>query len=351
MKFGTAAVPSTSIRPPDSLEATKRSKLNTTKTCKIKTKKKNKLSMVVDQEGNKIDLGIEEYKNLMNSNRLIEPFSPTFEHPEDFLPSNQTSYRPGNLVVSKHVSKTDDLHSEDMPVNRIIQHAILKESNLISKRDIKIMKSNHNRTYSSHTETIDIDRPKGSNQSDIFKETGKFINPLNESADITLNHSAATRRLDMKNRTTRYKKRPKTGNGRHSRRSKPKNKSEDRKDKKRIFSKSVDQSYHDKPTINQHNVSKVTGFSPDPVQDFLHKVNDEDFLSGTEGKSLVSPSHKINKLIKESLKRNKEHETLKIIEQILKEEDNLLKKEKLEKLNNDVRKTNRMKEEMRKKKH
>jgi hypothetical protein len=50
------------------------------------------------------------------------------------------------------------------------------------------------------------------------------------------------------------------------------------------------------------------------------------------------------------LRKKKENETIKIIEQILKEEDYLLKKEELEKLNNNVRKTNRRKIELKKRK-
>ena len=42
-------------------------------------------------------------------------------------------------------------------------------------------------------------------------------------------------------------------------------------------------------------------------------------------KSLISPHAKINKLIRESLKKKKENETIRIIEQILKEEDNMIK--------------------------
>ena len=125
---------------------------------------------------------------------------------------------------------------------------------------------------------------------------------------------------------------------------------------KRIFSKSVDQSYYENPSINPHHISKATNFSPNPTDLRITGNNkDEDYFNETNNingiKSLISPTHKINRLIKQSLKRNKEHETLKIIEQILKEEHNLIKKEELDKLNKDVRKTNRLREEVRKKKN
>lgn len=321
---GAAPVPSTSVRQSEIFE-TKRTKLNNTK--KLKTKRKNKLSTAGNNTSNKIDLGNHDYKNVMNSNRIIEPFSPTFEHPEDFLPSNHTSFRTPNVLgESKNVSKNDEIRSDDVPLNKTVQKSSIKGVNMTGKREIRLIKSNHNRTYSSNGDTAEIDRSKIVKDHDMLRETGKFINPLNESADIVLNRSAISKNTaELKTTTTRRKRRPKTGNGRYSRRSKPKTKSEDRKDKKRIFSKSVDQSYHENPSINPHHISKVSNFSPDPT----NNAKDDDYLNGTNDinciKSLVSPTNKINKLIKQSLKRNKEHETLKIIEQILKEEHNLIK--------------------------
>lgn len=104
----------------------------------------------------------------------------------------------------------------------------------------------------------------------------------------------------------------------------------------------MDQSYHaENSSIYAHDVS-------------INKQGkriEEDYLSAEEGKAtLISPSNKINKLIKESLKKKKENETLKIIEQILEEENKLMKKEELEKLNKEVRKTNRRMNEIKCKK-
>jgi hypothetical protein len=211
----------------------------------------------------------------------------------------------------------------------------------------KTQKPGHNRTFSSQGNTSVKDKKFKNKQNpetiDPMKETGKFNGQLDQSADIILQNSKRkTHFEETKNRTTRTG-RPKTGNGRYSKRSKNKNKSEERKDRKRIFSKSVDQSYHENSSIHQHNMNNANEHKQS-------KMNEDDYLSGTEGRSLISPSQKINRLIRESLKRNKENETLKIIEQILKEEDHLLKKEELEKLNNDVRKTNRKKQDRHKKK-
>lgn len=95
---GVAPVPSRTVRPAEILE-TKPDKLNTTK--RIKTKRKNQLSMMDSHlKHNHIEFVKDPRKNMMNSNRIIEPFSPTFEHPEDFLPSNQTSFRP--LAMAKY---------------------------------------------------------------------------------------------------------------------------------------------------------------------------------------------------------------------------------------------------------
>ena len=58
----------------------------------------NKFLITKSNLNNKIDLSNNAVKDLMNSNRLIEPFSPTFEHPDDFLPSHQASFR-NKLIV------------------------------------------------------------------------------------------------------------------------------------------------------------------------------------------------------------------------------------------------------------
>jgi hypothetical protein len=71
-------------------------------------KRKNKLSVNKDNLNQRFDIN-EGVKNLMNSNRIIEPFSPTFEHPDDFLPSHQASFRHQLMArnkVSNNIYKT-----------------------------------------------------------------------------------------------------------------------------------------------------------------------------------------------------------------------------------------------------
>jgi hypothetical protein len=288
-----------------------------------------------NQIKNKIELS-KDHHNMMNSNRVIEPFSPTFEHPDDFLPSNQTSFRP--IVMAKY-GKNLEKHYRQGDIkdfdNHAIPSAVFNETERIRLRDSGGMVAYHNRTHSSHADTIDFERLRQIKEPDVFKETGKFINPLSETSEVTSKHKNATKRLgDARESTYKSKRRPKTGNGRYSRRSKNKNKSEERRDPKRIFSKSVDQSHHgDSSSIYHHDMSIIKK---------LTKINDDDLLSAEDCKrSLISPHSKINKLIRESLKKKKENETIRIIEQILREEDHLLKKEELEKLNKEVRKTNR----------
>lgn len=105
----------------------------------------------------------------------------------------------------------------------------------------------------------------------------------------------------------------------------------------------MDQSHHgENSSIYPHRVSALKKHG---------HADPDDFVTVEDGKrSVVSPQHKINRLIKESLKKKKESETIRIIEQILKEEDHLLKKEELDKLNEEVRKTNRKKYELKKRK-
>lgn len=335
-------MPSRTVRPAEILE-TKPNKLNTTK--KFKTKRKNKLSAMENTLKNNIDMGKDQKKNMMNSNRVIEPFSPTFEHPDDFLPSNQTSFRP--LAMAKY-GKNLEKHYKDIEIrdndSNIIPSVIFEGTDTLKKYDSRGTGVRHQRTQSSNNDTIDFDKLKHTKETEAFRETGKFINPLVETSEITSKQKSATRRLADSNENTRKsRRRPKTGNGRYSRRGKGKNKSEERRDKKRMFSKSVDQSYHgDSSSAYQHDLSILKKIS---------KIHEEEYLNGEEVKhSIVSPHHKIHKLIKESLKKKKENETIKIIEQILKEEDNLLKKEELEKLNKEVRKTNRRKFDVKKKK-
>lgn len=201
----------------------------------------------------------------------------------------------------------------------MVPSAIFNGTECLEMQDSRGTKGHHNRTHSSNADTIDFDKLKHVKEIDTFKETGKFINPLSETSENTHKQKAATRRLvDSKESTRKSKRRPKTGNGRYSRRSKGKNKSEERKDIRRIFSKSVDQSHYGENSSNYHHDLSIIRR--------LAKVTEEDLLSAEDGKhTLVSPHHKIDKLIKESLKTRRKNETLKIIEQILKEEDNLLK--------------------------
>ena len=128
-----------------------------------------------------------------------------------------------------------------------------------------------------------------------LRETGKFISPLNESSDKEKLKIDSNILNDSKELRAKTKRRPKTGNGRYSRRSKAKNKSEERQDKKRIFSKSVEQS---------HNAENSSTWGQDiSINNRMGKVNEEDYFSAEEEKgTLISPSNKINKLIKESLK-------------------------------------------------
>lgn len=297
-----------------------------------------------NQVKNKIELSKDSY-NMMNSNRIIEPFSPTFEHPDDFLPSNQTSFRP--LAMAKYGKNLDKHYKKDEHKDlnsNLIPSTIFNETERIRFHDSRGIISHHNRTQSSHADTLDFEKLRQIKEPDVFKETGKFINPLSETSEVTSKQRNASKRLaEAKESINQNKRRPKTGNGRYSRRSKAKNKSEERKDPKRIFSKSVDQSHHgDSSSIYHHDMSIIKK---------LTKINEEDFFSAEDGKrSLISPHSKINKIIKESLKKKKENETIRIIEQILREEDHLLKKEELEKLNQEVRKTNRKKLDLKKRK-
>lgn len=340
---GVAPVPSKTAKIADIIE-TKPGKLNTTK--RLKNKRKNKLSHTQVQGKAKIELNNDQYKNVMNSNRVIEPFSPTFEHPDDFLPSNQTSFRPLAMAkygknLEKHYKASGSKYSE----SQIAPSAVFHGTERIKLHDSRGMLASHNRTQSSNAETIDFEKLKSGKDTDAFKETGKFKNPLSDSSEMTSKQKAATRRFDREHKPTsrKTKRRPKTGNGRYSRRSKAKNKSEERVDPKRIFSKSVDQSHHgENSSIYHHDVSAMKRHP---------HADPDDFANLDDGKrSLVSPQHKINRLIRESLKKKKENETIRIIEQILKEEDHLLKKEELEKLNEEVRKTNRKKYELKKRK-
>lgn len=296
-----------------------------------------------NQVKNKIELSKDSY-NMMNSNRIIEPFSPTFEHADDFLPSNQTSFRP--LAMAKHGKNLDKHYKRDdkrILNSNIIPSTIFNETERIRFHDSRAKISHHNRTHSSHADTLDFDRLRQIKEPDVFKETGKFVNPLSDTSEVTSKQRNATKRLAEAKESIQSKRRAKTGNGRYSRRSKAKNKSEERRDPKRIFSKSVDQSRHgDSSSIYHHDMSIIKK---------LTKVNEDDLFSAEDGKrSLISPHSKINKLIKESLKKKKENETIRIIEQILREEDHLLKKEELEKLNQEVRKTNRKKLDLKKRK-
>lgn len=230
----------------------------------------------------------------MNSNRVVEPFSPTFEHGDDFMTSNHTSFRPD--VKSKNSSnfnKYKERCIEDPCVTNIIPTTVFKEIEFDSSQDIKIDKSRHNRTNSNLAEEIRKD--KLTKDIELLKETGKFISPLNESSDKEKLKGNSNILDDSKELRQKTKRRPKTGNGRYSRRSKAKNKSEERQDKKRIFSKSVEQSHiADNSSTCAHDIS---------AHHKLGRQHDEDYFSAEEDKgTLISPSNKINKLIKESLK-------------------------------------------------
>jgi len=164
---------------------------------------------------------------------------------------------------------------------------------LESSQDIKVDRTRHNRTNSNLADEIRKD--KFGKELDPLKETGKFISPLNESSDKDKVKTDSNMLNDSKELRQKSKRRPKTGNGRYSRRSKAKNKSEERQDKKRIFSKSVEQSHKaDNSSTCAHDIS---------AHHKIGKPHEEDYFSAEEDKgTLISPSNKINKLIKESLK-------------------------------------------------
>ena len=110
-----------------------------------------------------------------------------------------------------------------------------------------------------------------------LRETGKFISPLNESSDKEKLKIDSNILNDSKELRAKTKRRPKTGNGRYSRRSKAKNKSEERQDKKRIFSKSVEQS---------HNAENSSTWGQDiSINNRMGKVNEEDYFSAEEEKA------------------------------------------------------------------
>lgn len=282
---GAAPVPSRTVRPGDILE-TRSNKFNVTK--RWKNKKKNKFSEMEDQLHQNFELSKDSKVNMMNSNRVIEPFSPTFEHPEDFAPSNQTSFRP--IMVSKWNKNLDS----SMKDENIIPAAIFNGTEKVNLRDSKIIDSN---IEVNHADTIDFEKFK-KKEKESFKETGKFINPLSETSEATTDKRIGTAKHQSEKETSRKsRRRHKSSTGRHSKRTKPNNKSEERKD-----------------MSLWHEYNKCS------------KHHQNDIFSAEKGKiSVVSPHTKINKLIRKSLKKNKENETIRIIEQILKEEDNMLK--------------------------
>jgi len=285
---GVAPVPSKSVRPSEINEA---KKFKNSHFKKFKTKRKNKSSMIENCSGPKID-SMGDYKNMMNSNRIIEPFSPTFQLPEDVQPSNQTSFRP--LAMSKY-NKNLEKHYNGND-STLAPSVVFNETRRIENQDSRCTKANHNCTQSSNADTIDFDKLKHLKENDGFKETGKFVNPLSETSEARSKSKSATRRhTDSKESTLKTKRRPKTGNGRYSRSTKAKNKSEERTDTKRIFSKSVEQSYNgENSAIYKHDGS---------IMNKLSKIHEESLFHGSDGRQLVSPHNKINKLIKESIKK------------------------------------------------
>lgn len=247
---GVASVPSQTVRPSE-INENKHSTLNTTK--RVRSKRKNKTSMMDKQLMENIEVS-QDYINMMNSNRIIEPFSPTFEHPDDVLPSNQTSFRP--LAMSKYSKHYKHFQKDDE--STLAPSAMFNDTDRLEKEYSK-QKLKHNRTQSSNADTTSLDKFNRSKEFEGFKETGKFINPLSDSSEINTKRKSATRKLeDSKETARRQKRRSKTRDGRYSRRGKGKHKSEERSDTQRIFSKSVDQSYHlENSSIYPHDMSIV----------------------------------------------------------------------------------------------
>lgn len=69
-------------------------------------------------------------------------------------------------------------------------------------------------------------------EKEMFRETGKFVNPLSESSQAELRSSKPqSKHAKAKAANRKPAQRSKTGNGRYSRRSTTKNKSEERQDK------------------------------------------------------------------------------------------------------------------------
>jgi hypothetical protein len=285
---GVVSVPSQTVRPSE-VNDSRHSTLNTTK--RLRSKRKNKTSMMDKQLMENIEVS-QDYMNMMNSNRIIEPFSPTFEHPEDVLPSNQTSFRP--QAMSKYNRYNKNIQKDDE--STLAPTVMFNDTDRLEMQNLRC-ECKHNRTQSSNADTTDFDRFKKSKELEEFKETGKFANPLSDSSQMNTKRKSATRKLgDSKETTRKNKYRSKTGNGRYSRRGKRKNKSEERSDTQRIFSKSVDQSYHlQDSSIYPHDES---------IAKKLAKIREEGTPSYEDLRhSLISPHAKINKLIKESLKK------------------------------------------------
>ena len=164
----------------------------------------------------------------MNSNRLIEPFSPTFEKPEGFVSSNQTSFRfvsgkRGKLVMSK-ISKKK---KEELKEPKIVPSAIFNETENLALRDSKIISSQNDL---SRTDTIDFDKLQKIARKEKLKETSKFGNPLSESSEATSKTRPKTKRRS-KDTSRKTRRRHKSCHGRQTRRHRPKNKSEERWDK------------------------------------------------------------------------------------------------------------------------
>jgi len=87
---------------------------------------------------------------MMNSNRVIEPFSPTFEHAEDFAPSNQTSFRP--IVLSKWNKNLDNYMKEE---GTVVASTIFNGTEKVNLNDSRIIGS---KNEYHHADTIDYEK-------------------------------------------------------------------------------------------------------------------------------------------------------------------------------------------------
>ena len=209
---------------PAEIHETRPSKSNASKSSKPKGKKGiGKMNNIQHN----FELLKDSKFSMMNSNRVIEPFSPTFEHPEDFVPSNQTSFRP--LIISKYTKKLENSNKQEPSEAKIVEGSIFNETEKLNLNDSKFMNSSNDKSYNK-TDKIDLKKIKKIKDNDNFKETGKFVNPLSDTSEATSKQRAVTKRASEKDTARKSRRRHKSCNGRNSR-GKPKHKTKSEKSK------------------------------------------------------------------------------------------------------------------------